>query len=158
MKGDESMRKLAAVLLIFWIGASTQAFAVEGTNVEYVNGTVQGVKEGTTGTLESTSHTLLEFRSGVGQFSIPYGEIAFVKCQVENRFRLGVLPAIAVGLVKARAKRHFVTIGWKHGDDLPQVVALDTSREKYLGLIAVLLARAPKACPSAPGQFCGAYQ
>jgi hypothetical protein len=65
-----------------------------------------------------------------------------------------VLPAIAVGLLKARSKRHFVTIEWEHSGGSPDVVTLDASKERALGLLAVLRARAPLACPGRPGQTC----
>jgi hypothetical protein len=148
------MWKLTAILLVLGLGLSVPAAAQE-PDVEYVNGTVQGCKDGTTGTLDMSSPQSLEFRSGSSRFSIPYAEITSVKYREENRFRLGVLPAIAVGLLKARSKRHFVSIAWRHDDDSSEVVTLDASREKTRGLMAVLRVRAPRACPPHPGQACG---
>jgi len=148
------MRKLVAILLVLGLGLSVTAAAQE-PDVEYVNGTVQGWKDGATGTLDMSSPQSLEVRSGASHFFIPYAEITSVKYREENRFRLGALPAIAVGLLKARSKRHFVLIAWRHDDDSSEVVTLDASKEKARGLMAVLRVRAPKACPPRPGQTCG---
>ncbi len=148
------MRKMMAILLVLGLGVTAVAAAQE-PDVEYVNGTVQGWKDGASGTLDMSSPQSLEFHSGSNRFSIPYAEITSVKYREENRFRLGVLPAIAVGLLKARSKRHFVSIAWRHEDDASDVVTLDASKEKARGLMAVLRERAPKACPRRPGQTCG---
>jgi len=136
------------------LSGCTGAYAVELGDVEYVNGTVKGLPDGAMGSLDTSGKEALEFRSAGGQFSVPYGEITRVICREENRFRLGVLPAIAVGLLKARSKRHFVTIEWEHSEGSSDVVTLDASKEKALGLVAVLRARAPQGCRERPGQTC----
>lgn len=149
------MHKLMLGLVLLGVSLiSTAAFGAETGDVEYVNGTVKGVSEGAMGSLTTSRQDALEFLAPSGRFSIPYEDITTVRCRVENRFRLGVLPAIAVGLLKARTKRHFVTIEWKHADGPPDVVTLDASKEKAQGLLAVLRARAQQACPGQPGQAC----
>ena len=148
------MRKLMAVLLLFGVLLQwTTAYAVVNGDVEYVIGTVKGLRDGTMGSLDTSGKEALEFRSASGRFSVRYDEIKTVKCREENRFRLGVLPAIAIGLLKARSKRHFVTIAWRHDEDTSGVVTLDSSREKAGGLMAVLRVRAPRACPSRSDQM-----
>ena len=146
-------KRMAVFVLLTGLMCGAAAPA-EPPDVEYVNGTVKGMAEGATGTVDMSSSQSLEFHAGSGQFSIPYAEITSVKCREENRFRLGVLPAIAVGLLKARSKRHFVTIEWKHDDDTTAVVTLDAPKQKARGMAAVLRARAPFACTSGATQLC----
>ncbi len=149
------MRRQMAVFVVL-TGLMGAAAAQAGQpDVEYVSGTVMGLTEGATGTVDMSSPESLEFHSGSAHFSIPYTEITNVKCREENRFRLGVLPAIAVGLLKARSKRHFVTIEWKHADNPIAVVTLDAPKQKARGIAAVLRARAPVACTSGLSQTCG---
>ena len=149
------MRKLMLGFMLLGLSSiSTAAFGVDTGDVEYVNGTIKGLGEGDMGSLNTSRPDALEFHASSGQFSIPYEDITTVRCRVENRFRLGVLPAIAVGLLKARTKRHFVTIEWKQADGPPDVVTLDASKVKAQGLVAVLRARAQQACPERPGQIC----
>jgi len=147
------MRKEMAVCLLFaglWGGRSE---AAQLPDVQYVNGTVKGLAEGTTGVLDTTSEKTVDFRAESIQFTIPYAEIINVKCREENRFRLGVLATVAVGLLKARSKRHLVTVEWQPADGPPGVVTFDASKDKARGLALVLRARAPHACASA-GQNC----
>ena len=114
----------------------------------------EGMAEGTTGILDMSSEKSLDFRAGSIQFSIPYAEITTVKCREENRFRLGVLATVAVGLLKARSKRHLVTVEWQPADGPPGVVTFDASKDKARGLASVLRARAPHACASAAPELC----
>jgi hypothetical protein len=143
----------ALLLMVGLIGAS--AVLAEEPDVEYVNGTVKGLKDGTTGAVDMSSPAALEFRAGSNQFSIPYDQIKHVKCREENRFRLGVLATIAVGLLKARSKRHFVVIEWTGEDGRSEVVTLDASKVKARGMVEVLRFRAPHVCPPGPVQPCG---
>lgn len=148
------MRKLIAGLLLIGMFSNWTAYAIETGDVEYVNGTVKGLQDGTMGSLDTSGKEALEFRAASGKFSIPYDEITRVTGREENRFRLGVLATIAVGLLKARSKRHFVTIEWDPSDGPANVVTLDASKEKASGLLTVLRARAPRGCPARPGQNC----
>ena len=148
------MHRWMAALLMLGL-TTTAAMYAQQPDVEYVTGTVKGLSDGATGTVDMSSPQTLEFRAGSGQYSIPYEEITSVKCREENRFRLGVLATIAVGMLKARSKRHFVTIEWKHADDPTAVVTLDAPKEKARGLAAVLRARAPHACTVGSAQPCG---
>jgi hypothetical protein len=152
------MRKIMAVVLLIGLALDVRAVALGGPEVEYVNGTAPGVKEGTTGTLDTSAPEALEFRSGTAQFSVPYGAVRAYKYREEYRFRLGVLPAIAVGLLKARAKRHFVTVTWKTAEGTPEVATLAASKEDALGLLTVLHARAPQACAVKMGPGCASSQ
>jgi hypothetical protein len=143
-----------AIVVLLLLGMGIPALAADGPEVQYVNGTAQGVKEGAFGTLDSSSATALNFQSGAAGFSIPYGGVSGYKYREENRFRLGVLPAIAVGMVKARSKRHLVTITWKDSQGVAEVATLEASKDDALGLIAVLRARSTQACKGRASQQC----
>jgi hypothetical protein len=145
------MKRAIVGLLMVGMLSVVPAVALEGPAVEYVNGTAQGVKEGSAGRLNTSLGKALEFQAGATGFSIPWDGVQIYKYREENRFRLGVLPAIAVGMLKARSKRHLVTIGWKDADGVAQLVTLETSRDDARGLIAVLRARSPQACKGRGG-------
>src|SRR5579863_2029522 len=68
----KSMRRFMAVVLVLGLGMSAAALAAGEPEVEYVNGTVPGLKDGSTGTLDMSSAQSLAFHSGSSQFSIPY--------------------------------------------------------------------------------------
>jgi hypothetical protein len=138
------MRKHTTVwLLLAIVSVTPQVFALDGKDVAYVSGTVKGVSEGTAGGLETTLAEALEFRSSAGQFAIPYARIKSYQCREETKFHLGVLPAIAVALVKKRAKVHFVTIVWNDEGDTAEVAKLELSKNGSEALMDLLRARAP---------------
>ncbi len=112
----------------------------------YTSGTVPGVHIGVDGKLETTSPTALEFHSGSGDFQVPYSGITVARYEEENRFRLGALPAIGVGLLKARAKRHLVTITWKDEKGVTQAALFETSKQRSLALLTIVQLRAPQVC------------
>jgi hypothetical protein len=148
------MKRAIAGLLMAGMLSGVPAVALAGPAAEYVNGTAQGVKEGSAGRLNASLAKALEFQAGASGFSIPWDGVQIYKYREENRFRLGVLPAIAVGMLKARSKRHLVTIGWKDSDGVAQLVTLETSRDDARGLIAILRARSTQACKGRAGQQC----
>lgn len=130
-------------------------WGLEGGHVLYMNGTVQGVAAGAEGTLDATVAAGLEFHSKAGEFSIPYAQMNECEFHSEVKVHLGVAPAIAVALVKKRAKNYFLTITWQAKDDVPQVATLELSKTEAQGLLPILQARASGACHQRPGQYCG---
>lgn len=68
---------------------------------------------------------------------------------------LGVAPAIAVALVKRRAKNYFLTITWQAERSVPGVATPQLSMREAQGLLPILQARASGACRQKPGQYCG---
>jgi hypothetical protein len=147
-------RLFASALIAAMAAGSAPAFYAEDLQVTYSSGTAPGVQEGSSGTLNTSSPAALEFHGASSQFAIPYSGIIAFNLRDENRFRLGLLPAIAVGALKARSKRHFVTIAWKDDKGVANVVSLEMPHERSLGLMSILRVRAPKACSPQPGFRC----
>jgi hypothetical protein len=135
--------------------AAAKAFAVEGQEAVYVNGTVPTVKQGAAGTWVMTSETALEFYSGAGGITIPYARIRSYQFHEEAKIHLGILAAGAVSLVKKRAKDHFITITWEGEQGTAEVVTLEIAKTAPKLLQALFEARATGACKPKSGQFCG---
>lgn len=141
------MKKMLAIVLgVVILFAGLPAWASDGMDASYVSGTVSTMKLGATGMVDNTKPDVMEFHSSSGDFSIPYAKITAARYHEENRFRLGVLPTIAVGLLKARSKRHIVTITWKDEKDLPQVALFEMSKQASMGLVTIIRVRAPQVC------------
>jgi hypothetical protein len=141
------MKKMLAIVLgVMILFSGLPAWASDGMEASYVSGTVPTTKLGATGMLDSTKPDVMEFHSSSGDFSIPYTRITAARYHEENRFRLGVLPAIAVGLLKARSKRHIVTITWKDEKELPQVARFEMSKQASMSIVTVIRVRAPQVC------------
>ncbi|PYV62366.1 MAG: hypothetical protein DMG95_09815 [Acidobacteria bacterium] len=78
--------------------------------------------------------------------SIPYATIDSFEYSQEVTYHFGILPAIAIGLIKKRERRHFFRISYHDEQSLPQVAIFEVSKHTPRSLKAVLEARAPRAC------------
>lgn len=98
------------------------------------------------GKLDTTSQTALNFESPGGKLVIPFEEIDSYEYSQQVARHLGVLPAIAVGLVKRRQRRHFFRITYHDDSKTQQVAIFEVSKETPRSLLAVLQGRAPEGC------------
>jgi hypothetical protein len=70
---------------------------------------------------------------------------------------LGVLPAIAVGLVKKRQRRHYFRISYRDENGVVQVVVFEVPKNMPRTLLPILQTRAPQGCKTAPFAVCGQF-
>jgi hypothetical protein len=141
------MNKVVGVCFLLFF--SIMAGAIEGGQVEYVGGTVQGVTPGTVGHLDFSSDTMLSFEYSGTRLAIPYAAIQSYDYTQEVAHHLGVAPAIAVGLVKKRQRRHFLRISFRDQSNASQVIVLEVPKQMPGTLLAVLQTRAPQGCKPA---------
>jgi len=85
----------------------------------YAGGTVAGVNQGVIGRLDTSSRTALIFEYSGTRVSIPYATIDSFEYSQEVRHHVGILPAIAIGLIKKRERRHFFRISYHDEQSLP---------------------------------------
>src|SRR5579871_3473241 len=131
------MRWLGCLLILALIGGGVPAFAVDRMPVIYVNGTVKAAAEDANATLDTSSGDALRLQVGAEQVAIPYANVTAYTYHVENRFRLGVLGTVAVGMLKARSKRHLMMLSWKDDSGTYQTATLEASKDRACGLIHV---------------------
>ena len=120
--------------------------AVDGRHVKYVGGTLAGVNIGSVGRIETTEATALTLEYSGNKVRIPYASIESSEQSTEVARHLGVLPAIVVGLLKARQRRHFVRISYgdPSGNQVTQVLILEVPKTMARTLKAVLEARSSR--------------
>lgn len=127
--------------------ASMAVIAVENGQVMYVSGTVPGVNEGVLGKLDFVSETSLIFaETGGSKLAIPFAKMESYEYSNELAHHLGVLPAIGVGLVKKRQRKHFFRISFRDEKNVPQVAIFAVPKHMPQSLLAVLQLRAPQGC------------
>jgi hypothetical protein len=121
------------------------AFALERIQVKYVGGTLPGMNVGKIGTIDISGASLLLESSG-HKVAIPYTSIESFEHSTEVARHLGVLPAIVVGLLKARQRRHFIGISYRDPtlDPVTQVVVLEVPKGMSRTVQRVLETRAPR--------------
>ena len=150
-------RLIAMGLLLLGLAAGVPTLAEGSSDVTYVNGTAVGMREGAAGQLDTTAAKELKFQAGPVELAVPYEQMTRVEYREENRFKLGVAGTIVVGILKAREKVHTVTITWKDDQDTVNVATLEMTRERAMGLLDVLRARAhtvPTVCEAKFNRTC----
>jgi len=120
-----------------------QAFAIEDGHAKYVGGTAPGFTAGTVGQLDTTSESDLIFLYAGRKISIPYASIDSNEYSKEVARHLGILPAIAVALLKTRQYRHYFRISYHDPNGTAQVVVIEVPKTTRRSLQAILDARAP---------------
>jgi phosphatidylglycerophosphate synthase len=128
-------------------------FAVEAGQVMYTSGTLT-VAQGTIGSLDITVPATLVFKlpatsSGSGEIDIPYDKITGFVYRTEVAHHIGVLPAIAVSLVKRRERKHYFTINFNDSSGAAQVAIFEVPKQDPPALLATLRSRSPQACKPA---------
>ena len=136
------MKKLAQVgfFLSLLLILSLSAVAADDS-VRYVGGTVPELSADTNGRMDTTSATELRFQRSGKTFAIPYSSVASFDCSKEVARHLGVLPAIAVGIVRMRQHRHFFRISYHDGNGTEQVAIFEVPKQMPRTLQAVLETR-----------------
>ena len=130
----------------FLLILSLSAAALEDGHAKYVGGTLPSVTAGVVGRLDTTSETSLIFQHAGNKLAIPYASIESYEYSKEVARHLGVLPAIAVGLVKMRRHRHFFRISYRsQGSPATQVALFEVPKHMPRTLQAILQTRAPGA-------------
>ena len=130
------MKRMVGLCLLLIVPLAT--IAIENGQVMYAGGTVAVLKEGAIGKLNTTSPTALSFETSGSRLVIPFANIESYEYSQEVARHLGVLPAIATGLVRHRQKRHFVRIAYKEEDNAKQVAIFEVSKEMPHTLLAIL--------------------
>ncbi len=138
------MNKLMIFCLLLF--HALPVLAVDDGHVMYAGGTVPGLPAGVVGRLDTTSEESLTFEYLGTKVLIRYSEIDSFEYSTEVTRHLGVMPAIAVGLVKMRQHRHYFRISYRSIDNVSQVVVFEVPKHMPRTLQAVLVARAPQAC------------
>ena len=138
------MKRLFAFFIL--VALTLPAAAVEDGQVMYFGGTLPALTAGLVGRLDTTSETSLTFEYAGKKLVIPYVAIESFEYSTEVTHHLGVLPAIAVGLLKKRERRHFFSISYRDADHIKQVAVFEVPKHMPRTLQAVLEARAPQTC------------
>jgi len=131
----------------FLLLLSLSAYGLDEGHARYVGGTVPGTPAGVVGRLDTTSLTALTFEYAGNKVEIPYASIESYEYSKEVTRHLGVLPAIAVGMIKMRRHSHFFSISYRSESGAPaQVVVFEVPKNMPRTLEAILQTRAPGKC------------
>jgi phosphatidylglycerophosphate synthase len=147
-RGIVTISAIVPVLLL--LAMATPALALDAGQVAYDGGTA-GVTQGAAGSFDLASGTTLVFKfhqadGSAAQIAIDYAKIRSYEYQDEVTHHLGVLPAIAVGLVTHRERRYTFAISYADSSDAVQVAIFEVAKADASAFKAVLHARASQLC------------
>jgi hypothetical protein len=132
---------------LFVLGASLPLVsAVRGQDVMYVGGTMASLPEATEGELDLRDPKRMIFRSGKGEFEIPYDGVTSIEYGQKAGRRLGVALVITVWALFSKKRKHFLTVGFKDAKDQPQGVVLELAKGKPKSVITILEVRSGLKC------------
>jgi hypothetical protein len=135
------MRRLLCLLLVLM--SALTALADPSPDVTYIGGTVTTPAAATSGTLDLSSPDAMRFRSTTATVEIPWSAIRSWSCSTQLARHLGVLPTIAVGLVRKRQRSHFLRIAWLDEHSNTQGMLFEVPKQLPKVLETALIARAP---------------
>jgi len=138
------MRRTAIIVLVLL--CATSAFGVSGNEVMYVGGSVSALTSGDIGAFDISSAKELGFASNGKKFAVAYDKIKRIEYHREVAVHLGVAPAIAVGLIKRRERKHFITLSYADDASEQQAAVFEVSKSMPSWLLPLLASRAPRAC------------
>ena len=137
------MKRIALMCLV--LVASLPAVALENGQVRYVGGTTS-VPAGAMGSLTTTSETALIFEHPSSKLAIPYADIVSFEYSTPATHHLGVLPAIAVGLLVHRQHRYHFRITYRDEERVEQVAIFEVAKQMGPTIEAILDSRGPANC------------
>jgi len=120
--------------------------AVEQGEVRYLGGTLDNSKVGAIGRLDLSSPGSITYETGKSRFTIPYNQIVGYQYNEEVTHHLGVLPSIAVGLLKHRQHRHVFTIVYLNDQQTKQIAVFEVPKSAAESVKAVLEAKGVHTC------------
>ena len=134
--------------LCFLLLFSISALALDDGHAKYTGGTIPGVAAGVVGRLDTTSETSLTFQQAGKNLAIPYASIESFQYTKEVARHLGVLPAIAVRLLKVRQQRHYFRISYRNPNDVAEVAIFEVPKHMQPILQSVLDTRVSRTLRS----------
>lgn len=147
------MKKFMALCLL--LAMSVPVGAVEGNEVMYAGGTVSNIQNGAIGRLDTTSPTSVTFEYSGNKLVIPYAKIVSFEYSQEVARHLGVLPAIAVGMVKKRQRKHYFRLSFQDDSGAAEIAVFEVSKRAPKTLLPILQSHSPQACHQTKSSACG---
>ena len=120
--------------------------ATAATPAKYKGGTVPFLLDGTTGTLETMTDSAMSFNAPSRNLVVPYTAIESFAYTEPVARHMGVLPAIAVGLLKHRQHLHLFRITYRDDNAVARVAIFEVPKQAATALNAVLITGTRKTC------------
>lgn len=139
------MKRSVAILLACTFALEISAFAGLGSDkTEYVGGTENQIKEGMEGTSSAKNEKTFLFEYKDGKLEIPYDQVDDLEYGQKAGRRIGLAIAVSPWLLLSKKRKHFLTVGWKDGQDKQHAAVFELGKSVVRTTIATLEARTGK--------------
>lgn len=124
--------------LVFLITAHAQ------TPASYHSGSLATAQPGVQGMLDVSQSKQLLFAFGTSRLTVPYERITDVDTWEKVRHRMGVVPTLAVVMIKRRSRQYFLKLTYKDEADVAQTAVFEVSKDQQGTLATVIRTRMAK--------------
>ena len=139
------MKKLMAVAMILTFVLPLTI--VEGDQVEYIGGTIAGIKNETMGTFDTSQEQALIFNHSGGKIVVPYAKVTSFRHEERQSYEPGVILGLLVELLKEPRRQHFLHLSYTDESGTVQVVTFEVAKERPLTLVPLIESRVKKERP-----------
>ena len=141
----EKMKRLVSLSIVCLIALNSLAYAGLGSDkTGYVGGTETQIKEGTEGRSSAKDEKNFEFEYKGGKLDILYSDVNDMEYGQKAGRRIGLAIAISPWLLLSKKRKHFLTIGWKDGQEKQHAAVFELGKSIIRTTIATLEARTGK--------------
>jgi hypothetical protein len=139
------MKRLIVVALVCLFALEPIAFAGLGSDkTAYVGGTENQIKDGAEGESSAKDEKNFVFEYKDGKLAIPYDQVNDLEYGQKAGRRIGLAIAISPWLLFSKKRKHFLTVGWKDGQDKQHAAVFELGKSIIRTTIATLEARTGK--------------
>jgi hypothetical protein len=142
---EKKMTRLICVVLVILVAMEPVAFAGLGSDkTAYVGGTENQIKDGAEGESSAKDEKNFVFAYKDGKLAIPYDQVNDLEYGQKAGRRIGLAIAISPWLLFSKKRKHFLTVGWKDGQDKQHAAVFELGKSIIRVTIATLEARTGK--------------
>jgi hypothetical protein len=132
---------MSSVLLVLFVLASALQASDSGSRVQYVGGTMPGIRNKSAITIELSGGETLEIRSRAETVQIAYRDVNTLEYGLRMSRRYVEAALISPVFLVAKKKTHFLTIGFTDEAGQRQVMVLEVGKGDIRPLLVSLEAR-----------------
>lgn len=136
-------RALASVVVVSLV-ATAGIEAVGNKNVEYVGGTVSGLKEKTEGTLSTQSATEAIFQAKDTKVSFPYSAITGLEYGQKAGRRVAVAVLVSPLALFSKKRNHYLTVTYNDAAGKEQAAVFELGKDVVRTTLKILEVRSGK--------------
>ena len=111
------------------------------TQVEYIGGTSESLRAGSSGQVELTDHRYFAFYGQATQLRVPYARMNLIEYGQQVDRRLALALVISPVFLLSKARKHFLTVGFTDEAGEQQAIVFRVNKDSIRAALVALEAR-----------------